>query len=720
MANSYICNTAKNTVGRTTVNLNAQKCPPLQRGDLVYLADLNYVINSRWVVAGVNDRIIKIVKKPETSISVPQEEIISKKYVGKYSKLNDSDAEILNRHFNHQIKIFPSYDYASKNNETNKTLNLIKKIDPKIEVYVDAIPDPSATANNRLQEPYSVVIINSFGTIAFKCLNNNPESGDYATKVRFANQVKCNDIDYLLSSSPQLVDEREKLKIKHINAIIYETDNQEFIDSTNDTLTKSGSNTRLFTSESFIKFIKEVYHRASVINEIERIGIVQSLLPKYINSKTFDISSEPLDFTPNDTFELDDIQKDTLRQLNQRTYIKASAGSGKTILLLAKAYEIAAANPNKEFLLLCFNSKLAEDIQNQATNTGRNAKNLRISTLDKYLKDENIPFAAYGADNEFEARKKSFVELVSSGKLSYSYGGIFVDEVQQMRDEWLAALLKCTDNHKYMIVSGDYHQSINPSLVNNDDADDDFIEEGDASDYVIGGYKFETIILDKNYRNTKPIAKVLTKMVSRMNKEAEALGLQNDSKNQKQILGRAYKESNICPRCIKTNSDTDEVRQVCKQVDNLVDIYDCAPSDILIICPKQTKLISEIERHLRRKYDVCNFTGYMRSNARIASSGIKIGTIGKSIGLDFKAVILFKTDALKNFLDNADSNIINSVTAMKQQNKSTKKKYLSALRNIYVACSRAREVLIVLDDSKTDNLLVKFIRDSGMEAVGYE
>ena len=599
--------------------MNAQKCPPLQRGDLVYLSDLNYVINSRWVVAGVNDRIVKIVKKPETSISAPQEEIISKKYVGKYSKLNDSDAEILNRHFNHQIKIFPSYDYASKNNETNKTLNLIKKIDPKIEVYVDAIPDPSATTNNRLQEPYSVVIINSFGTIAFKCLNNNPESGDYATKVRFANQVKCNDIDYLLSSSPQLVDEREKLKIKHINAIIYETDNQEFIDSTNDTLTESGSNTRLFTSESFIKFIKEVYHRASVINEIERIGIVQSLLPKYINSKTFDISSEPLDFTPNDTFELDDIQKDTLKQLNQRTYIKASAGSGKTILLLAKAYEIAAANPNKEFLLLCFNSKLAEDIQNQATNTGRNAKNLRISTLDKYLMDENIPFAAYGADKKFEERKKSFVELVSSGKRSYSYGGIFVDEVQQMKDEWLAALLKCTDNHKYMIVSGDYHQSINPSLVDNDDADDDFIEEGDASDYVIGGYKFETIILDKNYRNTKPIAKVLTKMVSRMNKEAEALGLQNDSKNQKQILGRAYKESNICPRCIKTNSDTDEVRQVCKQVDNLVDIYDCAPSDILIICPKKTKLISEIERHLRRKYDVCNFTGYMKSNAKIAS-----------------------------------------------------------------------------------------------------
>ena len=718
MANSYLCNTANTIIGRTAINLNARKCPPLQRGDLIYISDMEHHINSRWIVTGIKDERIRIVKKPETSISILQDKILSKTYTDKYAKLSKDDSAILNKHFLHQIKIFPSYDYESKNKKTNEILSLLREIDPKVELYSDSVADLDAINNCRLPDPYSVLIINSFGVITFKCLDKDPNMGDYLSQVKFSNQLKCNKISNYLSSSAQLVDENEELKINHIDAIICNWADHSSIDQLNDLLARNNSATRVFTSDSFIKFVKDIYHRDPIISETERIGIVQSLLPKYINSKSKNIVSEPLSFTPNDTFELDDIQKDTLNQLNQRTYIKASAGSGKTILILAKAYEVASANPKKQFLLLCFNNKLAEDINNQAINTGRSISNLTIKTFDKFLIDLNIPYNLNGAASVFEARKKAFVQLVLSKKLTLSYGGIFVDEVQQMKDEWLSALINCTDENKYMIVSGDYHQSINPSLT--DGVDNDFVDEGDSSDYKIGGYNFKTIVLDKNYRNTKPVAKVLKKMVARMNKEAEMLDLSNENKKGHQILGYAYKDSSIIPFCTKTKPGSDEVSRVCKVVDDLVNEYDCAQSDILVICPAYNDMIRPIVNMLSIKYDVCNFATRNSGFAKLSSSGIKVGTIGKSIGLDFRAVVFFNTESVTDFLNITDSSIINNMLKLKHQDRQLRRKYLSVLRNIYVACSRAREILIVFDDSEEETLFSRFIKESGMELLDYE
>ena len=711
MSQSYICNTPKKIIGRSAVSLNAKKCPKFQVGDIIYLSNLERIVHSRWVVTKTSDKLVTIEKKPGTSISVSQDAVFPKIYTEKYSKLSEADSESLNKHFIHQMKVFPSYDYESKNEETNKVMTELKKLDPKLEAYPDAIYNDDIL-NGRLSEPYSVLIMDNFGVITFKCISEDPFIGDLNLKDNFQKQLQCNDIKEMLSSSPQLTNKDMQLTINNINAIIYETDDPAKMSRLNEAFIENNSNNRVFNCESFINFIKSISTENTIIDKIKRVGIIQSLLPKFINSKTVNIATEQLKFIPSDTFELDDIQKETLRSLDKRTYIKASAGSGKTILLLAKAYEVAVANPNKEFLLLCYNNKLAEDIRNQATNTGRIANNLRISTFDKFLQDENIPFRSDPNTTIWAARKKSFVELALNDKLNYSYGGIFVDEVQQMKEEWLCAMLKCIDDQKYMIVSGDYYQSINPSLTEEEEeTDDDFIEEGDTSEYVIGDYTFETIVLDKNYRNTKSIAKVLGKMVSLIHKSAQELDIPNE---EEKILGHAYKENVMTPLYLKTKSGQSEIHAIEKLVDKLINNYDCAPGEILIICPQNNNMTKNLVASLRRKYDVCNFTG--SSNDKISTEGIKMGTIGRSIGLDFKAVILYGTNKLEKFLKEP-SDYIEDISSLKKQSKNAKKKYLSTLRNIYVACSRAREILIVLDDSDPENLFTKFLKESGLEEV---
>ena len=91
-----------------------------------------------------------------------------------------------------------------------------------------------------------------------------------------------------------------------------------------------------------------------------------------------------------------------------------------------------------------------------------------------------------------------------------------------------------------------------------------------------------------------------------------------------------------------------------------------------------------------------------------------MGTIGRSIGLDFKAVILYGTSKLRGFLKKP-CDYIENIDELKLQSKNAKRKYLSTLRNLYVACSRAREILIVLDDSESENLFTCFLKESGLE-----
>ena len=49
-------------------------------------------------------------------------------------------------------------------------------------------------------------------------------------------------------------------------------------------------------------------------------------------------------------------------------------------------------------------------------------------------------------------------------------------------------------------------------------------------------------------------------------------------------------------------------------------------------------------------------------------------------------------------------------TELKKQSISVKKDFIKYLKNIYVACSRARDILIVIDDIKNFNLISEFLK----------
>ena len=244
---------------------------------------------------------------------------------------------------------------------------------------------------------------------------------------------------------------------------------------------------------------------------------------------------------------------------------------------------------------------------------------------------------------QFDARHKVFVDRVSSGQLQLSYDGIFVDEVQQMKEEWLYALLNCTNDDKYMIVSGDYYQCTNDAVVDEDNDEDDFLEEGEEEDFRIGGYDFETIVLDKNYRNTKEIATVLNNMLVRMKNITKELELSKTASKKDTALGYAYRKNSIAPRLIRAKGEA-EVKKVADLVKDLINNQGYNPNDILVIIPQADNKNYYLSRELA-EYGICNFAerGSIQQD-RLMNSGVRLGTSRRSIGLDFKAVILYGTN----------------------------------------------------------------------------
>ena len=133
------------------------------------------------------------------------------------------------------------------------------------------------------------------------------------------------------------------------------------------------------------------------------------------------------------------------------------------------------------------------------------------------------------------------------------------------------------------------------------------------------------------------------------------------------------------------------------------------PNEILLVSPwgEKNNIINAIEKELRNKgIEICNFR-----DSNLRKDGIRIGTIGKSIGLDFKAVIIFGTKMLKKSRE--EDFEFNDIEKLKNEKRSRKAEFIRYLKNIYVACSRARDTLIVIDDIKEQSLISDFLKIIG-------
>lgn len=706
---NYIYILKKNLIGETVIKLKAERVP-FQLNDIVYVADLNKKIHSRWQTIKRNDKVVTLIKKPENAVSINFEEVLGNKYNKKVNLLTDEEANILEKYFIHKIKILPFYDIEGKNEVENAVLATLRKNDYDIEVYTNIIKNHTENVNFG---DYNVIISSEFGVFVYICVNGNLfESQELFEE--FQRELNEEEkIRKLLLNSSMLTEDGVNLKIGYRKYYIVESEKSEEYYAQVNKILESNGFTNIYVLNSLM-LAKKIYENINSKNEIvvdkdSHFGVLQMLMPQYINSKNTNINRDKIKFVPQDSYEIDENQKAVLAQMNENVYIKAAAGSGKTILLLAKAYEVAVANPQKDFLIICYNAKLAEDIRIQAENTGKVIENLKIKTLDKFIQEEITQYGDPHNGETFKIRKEIFVENVRSGKYTKKFGGIFLDEMQQLEEKWIEALIGCLDENKYMVLAGDYYQQINKDK-NSEEYDDEIIEEFSNEYFYIGECKFKKIILDRNYRNADNIVKIINKMLKQIIFYIDELNIPIENEKKIVVRGKGIRKNTDIPKYFNVYSEEEEIEKI---VDCLIDLLKnkgYMQNEILLLSPwgkSSVHLIYMLKKRISElNISICDF-----EETGLKKDGVRLGTIGRAIGLDFKAVIIYGTNMLQS--SKGEKFKFQQLHELKMQNISIKREFIQYLKNIYVGCSRARETLIIINDIKKENLITEFLKIVG-------
>ena len=709
--NSYIYIVKRNLIGETLVKLKVEKVP-FQINDIIYISGPDKVIHSRWKVTERNDKFVALSKIPEDTVSIDFERIFSEEFIERITLLTPKYLEILEKYFNHRIIIKPFYDVVSENKVENSVLEKLKIEDLDIEVYMNSLVN---TYSGKTFSKNNFIIMKNYGVISFVCW----EDDFFSNKIyldEFKRVLSSGDDTYkLLSNSSMLTNDGINLNIGYKKYyIINSSKDREKYFLLNKSIENSGRKNIFVVDENiFIEDLQEEIKRNNsiVVDANKDYGIKQMLIPQYVNSKSVNVSnrSSNIEFKPLDAYELDGYQKAVLTRMNTRTYIKAVAGSGKTIMLLAKAYEVAKANQDKKFLIICFNNKLADDIRIQASNTGKMISNLNVVTFDKFIELNYSQFKGKTTNETFKTRRKIFVEMTHNGKIKEKYGGFFLDEMQQLNEDWIASLIACLDDNKYMVMAGDYYQQLQFNDEKDENDDDDIIDGNEGIDFYIGKYNFQKIIFDRNYRNANIIVKTLNKMLNRIQSYIKLFGLKINDEELKFNIGNAIRIGKELPKYIKVDGDKAEAKIIIDNIMTLLNDKLYTQNEILIVSPwgEKSNIINFVEKELKnRGIDICNF-----KDSDLRKDGIRVGTIGKSIGLDFKAVIIFGTKVLKKSREEEFE--FNDLEKLKNSKRSTKAEFIRFLKNIYVACSRARDMLIVIDDIKEESLISEFLKIIG-------
>src|SRR5690606_6411963 len=122
-------------------------------------------------------------------------------------------------------------------------------------------------------------------------------------------------------------------------------------------------------------------------------------------------------------------------------FIEGCAGSGKTMLALEKARQLAGQG--FDVLLLCFNAPLAEYLYERAP---EGVSVFHFHGLCKHLaKEAGIGYRAHRSEEEYYNEVLPNMLLDAIDELGPQYDALIVDEGQDFRDTWweiLAFLLR--------------------------------------------------------------------------------------------------------------------------------------------------------------------------------------------------------------------------------------------------------------------------------------
>lgn len=419
---------------------------------------------------------------------------------------------------------------------------------------------------------------------------------------------------------------------------------------------------------------------------------------------------------------LDDSQIKAINDTKPGHYLTlANPGTGKSVLLVSKAYRIQSMRDNNHVLITCFNKNLAEHHSIFAEVSGLKTPNLHISTFHKLAADllrkadPSFMRDYLNEDEEdFDTAIDRLYELIQQGKVRSNLNAIFIDEIQLFDPKWIdicyALLDKSDGKDFYFEMFGDINQDVKAQR-----------SKGTASwqkTKSLPSLAGRVKKLDKNYRNTDLIANYLTCMISEFNEYLNQHGIPIDQDSS--CLSSITSKKGVLKTKVLLSPQTN-VDKVINVVHELVRKMHADYNDIAIIYPAkgysrwytpQQNIVNALESNDIPYSFIHGDTqvGNERRQKLFECDGIIMSTIDSCLGLDFKYVILCGIHYWDLIYDKQSGKTRKLSEIMILFEEWARLYYSEIGKKIYSACSRAREGLFIIDDTEEGSPIKRIIR----------
>lgn len=355
-----------------------------------------------------------------------------------------------------------------------------------------------------------------------------------------------------------------------------------------------------------------------------QIDVLRSIIHPEISIAASAPSSAP---NAGDLKVLDLRQERNARSLGEgHRVVYGVAGSGKTVILVARARMLAEAR-DKQILVLCYNRALAEYFRW----TFEGVPSVSCLNFHAWGKQSGVAYRDYEDD---EAYGERLLERLSRGEADVGrYDAVFIDEAQDFARSWFQCAklaLKEPDDGDLLVV-GDGGQSLYRRRK---------FTWREAGVNAIGRTINSRFDLDKNYRNTREILEVATNFVSPAIDGADPeTALQAPRPDPNLALRSGDK-----PRLLLGATEQQEIEELAGAVQSLLQ-SGIRPSEIAVLYRANVKgWVKSLAVALKRHAPV-NWP-HDKSQDFASADGVTVRTMHSAKGLQWRAVLVARCDMM--------------------------------------------------------------------------
>ena len=388
---------------------------------------------------------------------------------------------------------------------------------------------------------------------------------------------------------------------------------------------------------------------------------------------------------------LDIDQENFARKLPYGHYMVTGVpGSGKTVILVARALHLIKENPDWRIKIVTYNNSLTNKIESILNSIASDIKsniflkdiaiqNIDVTTFHKMAKDiANVSVPKPTPQDWWdETLPKLAIE-----RSRPMYDAVLIDEYQDFKDDWIRVCIKICKMYTYknslkeqveginLFMAGDRLQSIYNSKVHNWNKDFGINMAGRSK------------LLKTSYRAGKENTVLALKFLQANDTLAKEVNNFYKDDTDKDIEINDIHHSSV-------DFIEGDYSEIVSCINNLINIYKYSYNDILVVCNYNVdceKLKNILPTNIRY-----NTRFVKEANDSEMKSCLLTSTYHSSKGLEAKAVILVDVDRFTNQLD--------------------KNKELMDRKLVYVGMTRASEKLVIHSSNFTKDSFASEIRD---------